>query len=526
MRKIILVSMVALFAIASFGMEFTLPIHAHCGVDDSTSTIGIDMDATNDFDSFDFPDIGFPPSFTLSFIHPGGVVSSFIMDIRSALDSVQIWDGSLMNPGDVEITLTWEPPSFPDDSAELFIRHHTYSDTDTVWVDMTTTDSITFPTGEMVQILFRQTLTPIEDTLPPEILDYSIAENETIADPLAPLSVVVIDTGSGVNVGSLSFVLNGIDLSMMVASYVSGDTAVFTYTPALPYVFADTLIFSVADYNSNTVVDTHHFYWATPDTGDTTIDSLNTVTCIVMLSDMAPDLSGSMVEILDLSLSEFTDISGQCVFDSIEDGTYTFKASRDGYFAADSIVDIDSSIILMFVLQPYDSGAFDVSGTVTLEGISGDLSGSIVTAQGIDTSATVVDTTDIDGYYDLELPLFGLYLITVTHDDFIPDSAYEMFFADTTVDFHLMPTDYIYDGKNENNTLQLSTMALGNSTHIFARNAQNISVFDVLGKIVKDYNVGNICDITIDSDEFPSGVYYIRATAENNAKTIKISITH
>ena len=528
MFKLIFVSAIVLFAVVSFGVEFTLPIHVHCGPDDTTSTIGVSPAASNDYDSLDFLDIGFPPSLTLSFIHSGGVVLYYIVDIRSSLDSLQIWDGSIKNPGGSEVTLTWEPPIFTDDSAELFIRHHSYSDTDTVWVDMTTNDSITFPTGEAVQILFRQNLTHIEDTIPPVIIDCSIAEGETLTDPMTPLNIVVLDTGSGVNVGSLSFILNGLDISMIVPSYVSsdGDTATFSYTPALPYAPADTLFFSVADYNGNILNDTLHFFYSIPDTGDTTTDTLNTITCFVMLGDMTTDLSGSRVEILELGLYEMTDMSGQCAFDSVPNGTYTFKASRDGYFAVDSVISVYSNMTVMFMLEPYDSGAFHITGIVTLEGVSGDLSGSIVTAYGIDTSANVCDTTDFDGSFDLELPMFGLYAIIATHSGFHPDSVSGMFFTDTTINFNLLPVDYISDGKSDNDELQLSTQVFGNSTNIFTKNAQNISIYDVLGKTVRNYNVGKIGNITIDNGELSSGVYYIRAIGKNDVKTIKIFITH
>ncbi|RKZ33031.1 hypothetical protein DRQ33_04875 [bacterium] len=523
LRRMILSVLVLITA--AFGMEFELDILASCGSEDTTSGIGVMMDASNGYDTYDFPSMGFPPAFTLQFENPGGTPAYLVRDIRSAIDSVQIWDGMFINATTAEITLTWTPPVEIADSAELMITHYTPGDSDTTWFDMLVEDSISLFFGEWIQIVFRHTIEPIVDTIPPVILEYSIAEGETITDPTMPLSITVMDTATGINPSSIVFNLNEMDVSFLVTDSTIGDTTIFTYTPIIPYVLENILLFSVSDYQENTVRDTHYFYYALPDTGDTTSDSLHTITCMVMLADFSTDLSGSMVEILELGIYDTTDMSGRCVFDSLEEDTYTFKATRPGYMSQDTTVYVDSNFTLIFLLEPYDSGAFIVSGTITLEGVSGDLSNSIVTAIGMD-SIPIIDTTDMTGYYELEIPLFGMYLITAEHEDFIPDTAIGMFYTDTTVNFHLMPEDKIAEKKNDEKRLYLSAHSdmWGNYVSITAINAIYVGIYDISGKLVHSFQCTDNIHYNISQEQLGSGIYYVRAFGIDDVRTVKIAI--
>ncbi len=498
----------------SSALEFTMNIYVHSGDEDTISLIGVLYDASNDFDSYDFPSFGMPPALVLQFEHPGTPYGAMVKDVRSAADTVQLWDGSILNAPDTIITLTWTPPDIAD-SAELLIWPHSYADTDTVWDDMLAMDSLTIPNGYRVAIKYHYlgTIDTSEttevDTIPPEIVDYSIHDGDTITDPTAPFVATVVDTGSGVNPHSLVFTLNGLDLSFMVTHSSVGDTTTFTYTPMIPYAPVDTVVFGVSDYSGNSVEDTIIFYYPIPDTGDTgTSDSLFTVTCMVMLTDLSTDLSGSIVEIMDLGLMDTTDASGRCVFDSVPVGLHEFKASREGYYPVDTFVSVDSNITVMFMMTPYDSGAIVLSGTVALEGISGDLSGSIVTAVGAD-SIPIYDTTDATGYYELELPMFGSYMIIAEHERFTPDTIIGFFYSDTTVNFELHPAEGITETQNSAGGTEIYQI---NGKLVVNGEFERVEIFDFTGRVVAEVNLTYGKPAEIPLKDLGNGIYLIRAS--------------
>ena len=523
-RILMVIGVFLMFAGAVSALEFTMDIYVHSGDEDTVSQIGVLDSASNDFDMYDWPSMGFPPALTLQFEHPGAIYGPLVRDIRSSADSVQLWDGSIVNATDTIITLTWTPPDIAD-SAELLIWAHSYADTDTVWDDMLTMDSMTIPNGYKIAIKYRYlgtTDTTLVDTIPPEIVGYSIADGETLSDPMTPFVATVVDTQSGVNPHSLVFTINGLDLSFMVTDSAVGDTTIFTYTPMIPYAPVDTVVFGVSDQAGNSVEDTIIFYYTIPDTGDTgsTSDSLFVVTCMVMLTDISTSLSGSIVEIMDLGVMETTDVSGRCVFDSIPAGVHEFKAAREGYFPVDTFVSVDSNITVMFMLTPYDSGAFIVSGTVLLEGVSGDLSGSIVTAMGLD-SVPIYDTTDATGYYELELPMFGTYMIVAEHDSFYPDTVFGFFYDDTTVNFELRRGAGITEHKN---SFAETEIYLTDEDFLMSKGFERVELFDFTGRLITEFRLDEQKSNKISLNGLPNGVYLIRASRKDYSVVKRIII--
>ena len=525
-----LIVFIALLAGESSGLEFIMPIHAYSGTEDTTAYIGVSFAASNDFDSLDFPSLGFPPSFVVQFEHPGSMYGALVRDIRSASDTIQLWDGSILNAPDVNITLQWDIPDIPPDSASLEIWSHAWDDTlDTSWTNMLETDSIVLSSGERILIRYRYfasaetETTTIEDTIPPEVVEYSIEDGDTITDPAYPFVAVVVDTGSGIAPSTLVFNLNGMDLSYIVTDSTIGDTTIFTYTPTfLPYGPENILYFGVSDNAGNWINDTIVFYYSLPDTGDTThSDSLFTVTCMVMLSDLSTDLSGSVVEILDLDLTDTTDMSGQCVFDSIPMGVHEFKAHREGYMPVDTFVNIDSSMTVMFVLTPYDSGAFVVSGTVELEGESEDLSGSVVKALGVD-SVAIYDTTDATGYYELTLPLFGSYMIIAEHNGYHPDTVLGFFYTDTVVNFSLSRITGIAENKSQE--AEKISVSLDGKRLLVSGEINRVQLYDVLGKLMIDIPAFSKSVISVPVGNLKSGIYLVRVLTPHGETVDKIAV--
>ena len=526
MKSLALCATILIFIATAFCFDFEMTIDAVCGPDDSLCIIGVHPDASNGIDGMDeiSLDMGMDPPFVVHFLHDtAGLTLKLVKDIRSSLDSLHIFNGEASRAVGADVVLTWNPADVPADSCEMEIAAFGWDTEDTIWFDMTEVDSIIFPNSYNFRIVLHHDISAIEeDSLPPEILGYSIAEGETLADPMIPLIVTVTDDVSGVDTGTLEFILNGLDRALLVNDSITGDTAIFTYTPFLGYPENDTLIFSISDLNGNTTTDTLHFFYA--DTTDTIPpDTLNSITCWVTLG-MSMDLAGSMVEIIELARSEITNEMGQCTFDSLESGTYTFKASREAYIPQDTLVDIDSSIILFFNLEPYETTGIEISGVVILEGVTGDLSGSIVTATMIG-SDPVYDTTDVSGNYSIEIPMFGMYSIVAAHDGFFTDSVFAMFFNDTIINFSLLRDDKVTEPNAEKSQLQLYAVSSGNKIVLYCRNAWGIEVFDIMGKVIQKFPGGLEQIIPIDEIDLPSGVYYIRAIGVEERKTIRINIT-
>ena len=54
-----------------------------------------------------------------------------------------------------------------------------------------------------------------------------------------------------------------------------------------------------------------------------------------------------------------------------------------------------------------------------------------------------------------------------------------------------------------------------------------ISVCDLYGRQLKNYDVeANKTELTLDTKNYPSGIYYIKLTTNNTNKTIKLIVNH
>lgn len=109
--------------------------------------------------------------------------------------------------------------------------------------------------------------------------------------------------------------------------------------------------------------------------GNTTSDSMQvqvknsfSIEGTVGLSDSPPDSSGSVVEILDLVVSDTTTKDGYYTFENIKEGNYSFRISHPGYLTLDTTLQVAEGYSYDFNLQvgPYLSGDANFDQQVNL----------------------------------------------------------------------------------------------------------------------------------------------------------------
>ena len=75
------------------------------------------------------------------------------------------------------------------------------------------------------------------------------------------------------------------------------------------------------------------------------------VTGKVGLSDNPPDSSGSIIQIVELTVSDTTDRTGSFLFGSVDSGHYLFHITHPGYSSLDTVVQVTGNLNVEFTLQ-------------------------------------------------------------------------------------------------------------------------------------------------------------------------------
>jgi len=515
MKKIIFLLLVGCLG-ACMALDFRMPLRAACGSDFFTAVFGTAPGATEGLDvGLDVPEL---PTFFfhLYFLRTGTSAFDFTTDIRSDMETLLVWDGVTANEGGATVLLTWSPDSFPADSGQLLIGYHLPGDTVSAWLDMTEEDSLSFTVGNRVQIVLRRDIDIFEyDTVPPEIVSWSIAPYETIHVDTFPLAVTVRDTESHVDTASVAFSINGIDITWILSTVVIGDEATFTYEPfaVLPYGSTTSVAFSVADYAGNIISDAFEFYCFPEDTGDTIAD--NIVSGMVFLSGGSIFLSGSKVMIPSLGLQCTTNYIGQYELPPVPTDTYTIVADREGYFPIDTTVYVASDMIINFTLESAESTWVRIIGNVTLVGET-DHSGSIVSARTLMADAAA-DTTDASGHYMIEGLMPGFYYVRAEHAGFYADSTIVVAFGDTVLNFMLERAG-IDERQNFTQRTAVTVLYSAQNAVVFdCSNIASIEILDIAGRCVSSLPIGKDRRTQWNLNDghgavVPSGAYFVRAT--------------
>jgi hypothetical protein len=92
----------------------------------------------------------------------------------------------------------------------------------------------------------------------------------------------------------------------------------------------------------------------------------------VGLSDNPPDLSGSVVTIQELGISDTTGKDGSFLFADIEDGNHHFQVTHPGYVTFDTLTQVSRNLLLNFTLVPgtFVRGDADYDGVINSADIS------------------------------------------------------------------------------------------------------------------------------------------------------------
>ena len=524
MRRIFLFTAITLFVCSTvFGLDFRTTLNVSCGSDAATAVIGVAPDARNGIDAYDLPYFGFPPAFALYFeTSDSGLSLNLVTDIRFSGDSIQIWDGTTVMETSSQIVIRWSPSSFPADSGELKIGYHLPGDTVEEWFDMTEVDSIAYNVGNRIQIVLRHEVPTYDDTISPEIISWSISDGDTIHDSVAVLSVIVVDTNSGVDTSSVSMTLNSIPITFFLDDSSYGDTVMFSYSPLLSYRDTNWVVFSISDFAGNMTSDSITFYYA--DSTDTS--SGYVISGMVFLSGGATTLSGTKVMVSELGITETTNTMGQFSLDPLPCDTYTILFDREDYIPVDTVIYLEYDTTIMVTLESSGGEGITVSGLVILEGET-DFSGSIVSLNtfGVDT---IFDTTDASGNYEFLLPSPGFFTIKAEHTGFRTDSLFVIALNDTIINFSLVSSS-IREHISGNDPISLAVLSAGGDGIMFrCENVRKISIFDISGRSIRKFDVpsGKSEAFWNYRDEFnryvPAGVYFIRAAGSDFSITKKI----
>lgn len=530
MRNFIVLFVVSMLITAAVALDFRVDIDVACGSDVAAAAFGVSNDASNGFDfGVDELYIPYPPAFAMYFESMDTLIpTDLIVDIRDSHDSLQIWDATTTLESGPQVILTWNPDDFPADSGELKIGYHLPGDTVTEWSNMAVQESLVYDVGNEVQIVLRHDVSIFEeDTIAPQILSWTIAAEETIYDSTTVLSVTVMDTASGVDTTSMQLTLNSVPLHYLMSMTVSGDSANFTYEPAIGYFADNHVVFSIADFAGNIASDEFTFYYFSEDTGDTTPPDSGYIISGMVIPEGEIFLSGSKVNVIEPMLSDTTDMMGMFSMPAIDSDTYTVVITRDEYFPIDTVIYLVSDTFLVFNLAPCDSGVIVIDGHVTLEGES-DHSSTEVSAAMIDMPP-VSTTTDETGFFYLEVDGPGFYYVKATHDGFAPESIWVIAFDDTTVDLALEHTAIPYFGKSSDAPhIDVSYLAT-NALLIECYNVSHIEIIDNMGRTVRNLKVQSSSQLRwnmtdIKGEIVPTGVYFIRAIGINGEAIVKKTV--
>ncbi|MCD6098323.1 T9SS type A sorting domain-containing protein [bacterium] len=433
---IIILLFVSFLVTPLFGQSFTNVLHLYSGASSSDVTIGIDPSATNGFDlSFDMPALPMPIFYAYSYneFDTTGLLSELSTDIRSALDTVQVWKIRVANATTATVTMSWG--AFPP-FGEAYIGVCSMGEEPDSWASTSTVSSVEFSLSEEAQIKFIHEVEMPSDSFPPYVSYWDPEDGDTVDSDTATITIDIVDDSTGVDSASISLVVDTLDVSFFTMKVPIPHGYRLTYTPfsLLPYPTDRPVrvVVSACDlsYPPNCFTDSIHFYVAEGETTGTP-----TISGYVYLIDAPPEttLEGSMVMNITALTADTTDIDGfyklPVAMFSPEQSLFAFRA---GYIPAETTVVTLHDTTVNFYLSRSVIGSYTVSGVVTFSDGSLDRSNVVVS---IDSSLS--DTTGEDGFYSISGVGMGSHEIRAEKTFYIPISRTITVYTDTVINFTL-----------------------------------------------------------------------------------------
>ena len=437
MKHIVVILLFGSFlGVPLLGQSFTTALHLYSGASTSDVTIGIDPSATNGFDlSFDMPAFPLPMFYAYSFneFDTTGALSQLSTDIRSALDTIQVWKIRAANATTATITMSWGVfPSF----GETYVGVCPMGGEPDSWEPISTVSSVEFSLSEETQIKFIHEVEMPSDSFPPYVSYWDPEDGDTVDSDTATITIDIVDDSTGVDSASIHLIVDTLDVSLFAVKVPIPHGYRLTYTPffLLPYPTDRPVrvVVSACDlsYPANCFSDSIHFYVAEGETTGTP-----TISGHVYLVDAPPEtsLAGSMVMNITGFTADTTDIDGfyklPVAMFSPEQSLFAFRA---GYMPAETTVVTLHDTTVDFYLGRSTTGTYTVSGVVTLSDGSLDRSDVIVS---IDSSLS--DTTGEDGFYSISGVGIGSHEVSVEKMFYIPISRTITVYTDTVINFTL-----------------------------------------------------------------------------------------
>lgn len=427
-------------------------MNVFCGSDVSEVTFGTNPSATDGYDLLlDMPafGVGFYAYFTI--YDPVFPIGQLTTDYRSSYDTLIFWELRINTPTDDSATLAWSPSAIPT-AGELKIGSYATGDSIDTFYLMSDITRFEYPSTDIVNIIYRSSLEPSNDTIPPYAINWDPEDSAVGVSTTAIISVDILDDSSGVDTSSITMVVNTLPVTFFITfSPIPGGYRV-QYDPLLP--LGDTVHVSITASDlatpPNSMEDAIVFYTIS---GDTTGFTYMVQGTVYLEGAAPPDLYGSEVSLIDPfgtgdPLTDVTDSNGLYKIIEVTPGYKLVTAMNAAYTPAGTLLNVGSDVVCNFHLMGgIIPGEATISGFVYLADGSTILEGSVVTIDSAD-----VDTTDDAGFYSIGGLGVGVHTVKAERSYYIPQEVTAIVLMDTMINFSLeraIPPDVlIYDFDN------------------------------------------------------------------------------
>lgn len=240
----------------------------------------------------------------------------------------------------------------------------------------------------------------------------------------------------------------------------------------------------------------------------------------VGLSDAPADSSGTLVEFAGLGISTTTDSHGYYEFNSISPGVYNVVYTHAGYEPDTSLVsiswDTQRDVTLSRIVNYYN-----ITGTVGLSDNPADSSNTFISL----IEASLMDTTDMHGYYEFLSVEEGIYTLIYWHDTYQGDTIIDTLDGNHVIDLTLTKLAGIKDYMNMPVISNLS--ATDHIEFLYSKKVEgvsNIGIYDVTGRNIYSSSVRDMGLYSISTGVMPQGVYFLHIKEGDNTYKRKVSI--
>lgn len=264
---------------------------------------------------------------------------------------------------------------------------------------------------------------------------YTVVFSRVGYNPDTASVVLNMDTEYNITLNPLTYILSGtVGLSdspadssnsiIEIAELAIADTTDIHGYYEFPAIVEDvyTVIFSHAGYVTDTVIDTVD---ASHSLDITLIKAVSyySITGTVGLDDNPADSSGSIVEIVELAVTDTTNAHGAYGFGSIEEGIYTLAFEHSGY-SPDTIIDtLDGNHIINITLSAVAGLGLRVQNLPVISGI--DLTkGICFTYNKTDDKPSTVNVFDVTGRTVFKRGFSEKGVYSISHTSYLPSGKY------------------------------------------------------------------------------------------------------